>query len=182
MGRFDNYVDNKLAVEQEEINKKESLKNEEERLKLDRESLYIPLIKKALLEFNEVLPKIKKWESKNEEITKSVLGIKRVKLEPRQVMALYAFDDGVYQSGRWIGKNGEYYTIKRVNPLTGAQILKEISIDEMSKIIYKWLPWDYVLKNWHGSSYQNIADLMKAGNAEEAVYQFIEKIALEQNV
>ena len=172
MGRFDNYVNNKLAAEQEAMDKKTAEKREQERfqalLKKMREDVYYPMIKKALLEFNDILPRIKKWDTHDEEIIKSVLGIKKRRIIPRQLISLH-------NSGYWIGKNGKYYKTKRVIS-TGA-IVEEINIEEIADKMMQILKMDALQYN---SSYDENVLRKLAKNQEESVYRCLERMIEER--
>ena len=183
MSRFDNYIEEKNAIESEKLSKEETEKKEREQLWEERKKTYLPVIKEKLTEFTDVLPRIKKWASMRCFVEKRILGIKSIKEKPVTVIELvglnyYSRDDS-YWPGIYIGKDGKYY---KKRPYAG---VTEIDIDEMTSEIFKNLPWepiDYVKRYPNALDRSDeIANEILAGNVEEAVYKYFEK-CLERRI
>ena len=180
MGRFDNYIDSQSAAKQEKGNLNEIKKTEQELIEEERRKIYLPLIKKILLEFNDVLPKIKRWESKKEAIRKRTFGIKTVKVSTLEVIPTIYCDEEDRTGGsfHWIGKNGHYYKNDlEMNDGSGLYVT-EISMEDMVISIFKCLPWNRLKYEYaHGNKpTDEIVIAMHNGNAEEAVYKYFEKV------
>lgn len=183
MGRFDNYIESHKVAEHEKLDKKNAEKAEQEKTQEEREGIYVPYIKKALLEFNDVLPKIKRWKPIHVEYIQRIFGIEKKRYKDVDMIQTVWCDDpdSTWGTGFWIGKDGKYY--KRIldydpKKPAGVTYVSEISLEEMAKSIVKCLPWDglkYGYALGHGTNDKLIV-AMHNGDAEEAAYIYFERL------
>ena len=187
MGRFDNYIDSQNAKEQGIIDKREAEKTEKELLLENRKREYIPVIKKTLLEFNNVLPRIKRWGNAREFVRGSILGFKTFKEKPIQLIEFRYYnttDREISTYARtFISKDGRYF--KKADYARGLAVDGELTLDEMANLVFGYLPWEpydsYGRNGFEGQRCDEIIKAIADGNAEEAVYKYFETV-LENRV